>query len=75
MCDFHIRLENLYTHQELVSVDCEHQIAHYHDERNGHKNSPRYDFAPATSHDEIEEAYAKAMDEIIPFARSKGIII
>lgn len=75
MCDFHMQLSDKYTHKLLVSVDCEHQVAHYHDERRGHRNSQRYDFAPASTHDEIEEACGRVIDEILEFCRRKGIIL
>ena len=75
MCDFHIQLSDKYTHQILMSADCAHQVAHYHDERQGHRNSPRYDFAPAGTHSEIEKAYEHGMNEILEFCLRKGIIL
>lgn len=75
MSDFYVELSDRYTHKVLISVDCAHRVAHYHDERNGHYGSPRYEFAPATTHNEIEAAHAHAMSNIRSFGRSKGIIL
>ena len=39
------------------------------------RNSPRYDFAPASTHSEIEKACGRVMDGILDFCRRKGIIL